>query len=126
MNFLAEMILSKGIKVALPRIVTKNQPMVFNQWDFSPLREMDVEGIPCSVGPEINPDIVIIPLLAFNKEGYRLGYGGGYYDRSFATCLKGAFSIGVAYSFQEVSDLTVEEHDIPLDVVVTEKETICL
>lgn len=79
----------------------------------------------CVPGDEVAPaelDIIIVPLLAFDRSGARLGFGGGYYDSLFrcAECPK----VGLAYSFQEVSAIPVEPHDEMLDLVVTEKETI--
>jgi 5-formyltetrahydrofolate cyclo-ligase len=72
------------------------------------------------------PRIVCIPCLAFNREGHRLGYGGGYYDRTIEDLKKKerVITIGVAYSSQEVKDLPLEEHDQQLDFIVTEKEVI--
>jgi len=68
-------------------------------------------------------DLVIVPLVAFNRQGNRLGYGGGYYDKFLAknNCKQ---AIGLAYSFQEVEELPVEEHDQKLDLIITEKEVI--
>lgn len=67
-------------------------------------------------------DVTIVPLLAFDRRGYRLGYGKGYYDRLLAA--DRATTIGVAFGMQEVSTLPTEAHDIPLDWVVTEREVI--
>ena len=68
-------------------------------------------------------DLVIVPLVAFDRQGNRLGYGGGYYDRFLAGNSYGQ-AIGLAYSFQEVESLPVEEHDQKLDLIITEKEII--
>lgn len=124
MAFLAEMLTMRGLTVCLPRVVRKNEPMVFNKWDMLPLHDKDAEGIPCAMGEEIVPDVVILPVVAFNREGYRLGYGSGYYDRTFAKIEKDIYKIGVGYSFQESSKFKAEEHDVPLNVIVTEKEVL--
>lgn len=124
MTFLAEMLMSKGIKVALPRVKVKNEPLTFNTWDLTPLHDKDAEGIPCSMGAEIRPDVFIVPLVAFTRDGHRLGYGSGYYDRTFGAIARDYLSIGVGYAFQETETFKTEAHDIPLDIIVTEKEII--
>ncbi len=67
-------------------------------------------------------DIVLVPLLAFDRYGRRVGFGGGYYDDLLGKCA--CVKVGLAYSFQEIDKVPVEQHDIPLDIIVTEKETI--
>ncbi|MFC1509085.1 5-formyltetrahydrofolate cyclo-ligase [Candidatus Omnitrophota bacterium] len=67
-------------------------------------------------------DIIIIPLLAFDRRGGRIGFGGGYYDTLLEQC--SCTKVGLAYSFQEVEKAPCEDHDITLDIIVTEKETI--
>ena len=67
----------------------------------------------------MTPDLVLVPLLSFDAHGYRLGYGGGYYDRSLAL-LKNSHAVGIAYAGQEVEHLPREDHDHPLDAVLTE------
>ena len=76
-----------------------------------------------------NLDLVLLPLLAFDRHGHRLGYGGGYYDRSFAflqhvTRPARPILIGIAYAFQETAAIPVHEHDISLDYVATERELL--
>lgn len=124
MTFLAEMLSMRGLTVCLPRVVRKNEPMVFNKWDMLQLHDKDAEGIPCAMGEEIVPDVVVLPVVAYNRQGYRLGYGSGYYDRTFASINKEIFKIGVGYSVQESENFKAEEHDIPLNVIVTEKEVL--
>lgn len=73
----------------------------------------------------IQPDrfnLIIVPVLAFDRSGARIGFGGGYYDRLLSQC--SCTKVGVAYSFQEVDHIPVESHDERLDIIVTEKETI--
>lgn len=74
-------------------------------------------------GPIDVPDLILVPMLAFDRRGYRLGYGGGYYDRTLAS-LPDARAIGYACSVQEVNDIPVGPFDVPLPVIVTEKENI--
>ncbi|MFC1552276.1 5-formyltetrahydrofolate cyclo-ligase [Candidatus Latescibacterota bacterium] len=76
-------------------------------------------------GNEIQPeqfDIVLVPLLAFDRNGGRVGFGGGYYDELLGKC--SCVKVGLGYSFQEIDTVPVEPHDVPLDIIVTEKETI--
>jgi 5-formyltetrahydrofolate cyclo-ligase len=79
-------------------------------------------GIPEPKGELQKPDIIIVPCLAFNKEKYRLGYGGGFYDRTLPN-FPDALKIGVAYAEQEL-DFTAEPHDVKLDLIVTDVEMI--
>jgi len=74
---------------------------------------------PLATAPKVVPAIVLVPLLAFDATGHRLGYGGGYYDRTLRG-LPAARAIGVAYAGQEVPLLPHMEHDHPLDAVITE------
>ncbi|MFC1541906.1 5-formyltetrahydrofolate cyclo-ligase [Candidatus Latescibacterota bacterium] len=74
---------------------------------------------------EITPekyDIVLVPLLAFDRKGGRIGFGGGYYDELLNKC--NCVKVGLAYSFQEIESAPVEPHDVALDIIITEKETI--
>lgn len=124
MTFLAEMLTMRGLCVCLPRVIRKNEPMVFNKWDMLPLHDKDAEGIPCAMGEEVVPDVAVLPIVGFNRSGFRLGYGSGYYDRTFSKIDKDVFKVGVGYAFQESDAFQGEDHDIPLDVIVTEKELI--
>lgn len=123
-KFLAEMLTMRGISICLPRVVRKAAPMVFNAWDMLPLHDKDAEGIPCAMGEEVIPDVVVLPVVAYNREGYRLGYGSGYYDQTFKNLPEETYKIGVGYAFQESSSFKSESHDIPMDVIVTEKEVL--
>jgi 5-formyltetrahydrofolate cyclo-ligase len=75
---------------------------------------------PADLAPVVEPDIIIMPLLGFDARGTRLGYGGGYYDRTLAAMSKTARLVGLAFAGQEVAEIPREGHDIPLDVIVTE------
>jgi 5-formyltetrahydrofolate cyclo-ligase len=119
-----ERMVARGRKVCVPVIVGEGVPLEFHQW--TPDTEM-VEGafgayIPKN-GIKLIPDIVITPLLAFDAHGYRMGYGGGFYDRSFEqiAAVKDVQAVGYAYSDQEVLLVPREETDFPLNAVITEK-----
>lgn len=81
---------------------------------------------PMESAAECQPDIIIVPLVAFDRKGFRIGYGGGYYDTTLAVLHKQRkiTTIGAAFSFQETSAVPVEPFDAKLDIIVTEKEII--
>jgi 5-formyltetrahydrofolate cyclo-ligase len=115
---------ARGRKICVPVIIGAGLPLEFHQW--TPEAEM-VEGafgayIPKN-GVQLIPDIVITPLLAFDAHGYRMGYGGGFYDRTFEqiSALKDVQAIGYAYSEQEILLVPRESTDFPLNAVITEK-----
>ena len=113
----------EGHPLALPAMQGKGQPLLFRAW--SPGDEMApaVWGIaePLAARPAIQPDIVLVPLLAFDAVGHRLGYGGGFYDRSLAQLRahKTVIAVGIAYDEQRVDAVPHLDYDQPLDWVLT-------
>ena len=99
-------------------------------WAFGEALGSGVWGIrePKPEAPEVFPDILIVPLVAFDRAGYRLGYGAGYYDMTIARLrgMKKISAIGIAFAAQEVTDLPKTDHDEKLDFVLTEREIIDL
>jgi len=81
---------------------------------------------PTAAAPVLRPDLLLVPLLAFDRSGHRLGYGGGFYDRTLrALRADGAvLAVGIAYAGQEVDAVPVAEYDQPLNWIVTEREAI--
>lgn len=115
-----------GHACALPRVAARNAPLVFHRWRPGNALTPGAHGTrePQPDAPLCRPDVVLVPLLAFDSAGRRLGYGGGYYDRTLAALRadgKGVVAVGVAFSAQEAQDLPEEEFDVRLDWVVTEK-----
>jgi 5-formyltetrahydrofolate cyclo-ligase len=113
---------NSGHKISLP-ITRKKNEMDFFEWSFkNPLLIGNI-GIPepC-VKKKVYPDILLVPLVAFNKYKFRLGYGGGYYDRYIEKIkkIKKILTIGMAFSFQEVTKIPINEHDKKLDFIFTE------
>jgi 5-formyltetrahydrofolate cyclo-ligase len=115
----------RGVTCVLPVVRQKDAPLVFREW--RPDIEMCAAGFgtkePPASSPERSPTVVLAPLLAFDKEGYRIGSGGGYYDRTLAM-LRAAGSvtvIGVAYAAQEMEAVPRDGYDQPLDWIVTEE-----
>lgn len=119
-----ERMVKRGRKLCVPVVMEMHKPLEFHEW--TPETEMIVGSFGASIpknGVQIIPDIVITPLLAFDTHGYRMGYGGGFYDRSFEqiSTLKNVQAIGFAYSDQEVLLVPREKTDFPLNAVITEK-----
>jgi 5-formyltetrahydrofolate cyclo-ligase len=113
--------------VGVPIIEAKGMPLRFRAWrPGSALAEGPFGVRVPAVGDEIVPEVLIVPLLAFDVSGMRLGYGGGYYDRTLAR-LRAAgpvLAVGFAYAAQEADVLPREDTDMPLDVVVTERGAV--
>jgi len=96
--------------------------MQYRLWDRSAPLLCDECGIPSASGPAVLPDVVLVPCLGFTRSGFRLGYGGGYYDRWLAANPQ-VRAVGVAWSATEVSEaeLAPQSHDQPLMLIVTEQ-----
>ena len=115
---------AEGARLALPVAAQRNAPLVFRAWDPKAKLVPDAFGIP-SPGPdaeELQPDLVIAPLVAFDRTGGRLGQGAGHYDRTIQNLRKAGrvFVLGLAYAGQEVARVPAEPHDERLDAILTE------
>jgi 5-formyltetrahydrofolate cyclo-ligase len=114
----------RNCTLAFPRVVAKDEPLVFHRWKPGQNLQRGAYGIPepSKDSPLAYPKILLVPLLAFDAQGHRLGYGGGYYDRTldFLRANSTVRAIGVAYAGQEVAELPREDHDHPLNAVITE------
>jgi 5-formyltetrahydrofolate cyclo-ligase len=117
-----------GASLALPVVVGRGQPLVMRAWSFGAPLVSGVWGIrePPADAPAVLPDILIVPLLAFDRRGRRLGYGGGYYDRTIARlrAMKPLIAVGLAFAAQEIAEVPATPRDAPLDLVLTECGTI--
>ena len=113
-------------QIALPRVIGLGRPLDFRIWKpGDPLikRAFDVFE-PQATAERTEPRVVIAPLLAYNERGFRLGYGGGYYDRTLRalrTSVPGLLAVGLGYAAQEMAPLPHDENDEPLDWLVTER-----
>lgn len=113
--------------VAVPVIMAKGQPLQFRLWTPQSLMiEGAFKALVPATGDWAVPQILIVPLLAFDRRGYRLGYGGGFYDRTLAQlrATGPVVAVGFAYAAQEVAQVPIEPTDIALDMVVTEQGVI--
>jgi 5-formyltetrahydrofolate cyclo-ligase len=118
---LVERLLAAGWRAAMPTVVTVDAPMEFRAWWPEAPMATDPYGIPIPVtAVSPLPDVVLLPLVAFDAAGFRLGYGGGYFDRTLAACVPRPLAIGVGFDLCAVPDIHPGAHDIPLDVIVTE------
>lgn len=124
-HFLIEACWMQDRNVALPVVAKPFAPLVFRRFDHKTRLGVGVHGI-LHPGPEAEtlvPKIVIVPLLAFDRTGARLGYGGGYYDRTLQALRRAdpdVLAVGIAFSAQEADSLPVDANDQRLDAVVTE------
>jgi 5-formyltetrahydrofolate cyclo-ligase len=117
-----------GASLALPVVTGRAQPLTMRAWSFGAPLVSGVWGIrePAADAPEVYPDILIVPLLAFDRRGYRLGYGGGFYDRTIARLrtMKPVTAVGLAFAAQQIDEVPVTPRDERLDLVLTEGGTI--
>lgn len=113
---------SKGLRVALPVVVAKGQPLVFREWQPDCRFERWVWNIPYPAdGSIVRPTVVIAPLVGFDLAGYRLGYGGGFFDRTLAALVPRPLAIGVGHPTGSLATIYPQLYDIPMDIIVTEK-----
>jgi 5-formyltetrahydrofolate cyclo-ligase len=119
-----------GARLALPVIAGRGRPLVMRAWNFGEPLVSGVWGIrePPVQAAEVEPDIVLVPLVAFDRAGRRLGYGGGYYDLTITRlrARKPIVAMGIAYAVQEIPAVPAAPHDAALDLVLTEREIIDL
>jgi len=112
----------EGARIALPIVVAKGQPLIFREWLPGTKLARGVWNIPYPEdGPEVVPDVSIAPVVGFDAGCYRLGYGGGFFDRTLAALPERPRCIGVGYGFQQIATIHPQPHDIPMVAVVTEQ-----
>lgn len=120
----------KGAALALPVIIARDHALIFRAWQVADNLVRGQYGIfePSSDAAEVEPDIVLVPLAAFDRAGHRIGYGRGYYDRTLQNlrASKKITVIGVAFAVQEIENVPRLPHDEQLDCVLTERELIDL
>jgi 5-formyltetrahydrofolate cyclo-ligase len=116
---------ARGGQFALPVVVERNKPLIFRLW--SPgvplIRGFWNIPVPNEQAAEVVPDIVIAPVIGFDSKCYRLGYGGGYFDRTLEAIGRTERVLGVGYAQQAIPTIYAQSHDMPMDAIVTERET---
>lgn len=114
-------LIERGARAALPVVVEKRRPLEFWAWRPGAPLERGVWNIPIPAKREVvRPTALFVPLLGFDEAGYRLGYGGGYYDRTLATMDPKPLTIGVGFELGRLPSIQPQPHDIPMDALVTE------
>jgi 5-formyltetrahydrofolate cyclo-ligase len=119
---------AEGATLALPVVAGRGKPLIMRAWEFGAPLDTGVWGIrqPKADAPEVDPDILIVPLAAFDRVGHRIGYGAGYYDMTInrLRALKPVIAIGIGFATQEIPRVPATERDARLDFVLTEREII--
>ena len=112
---------ARGGQTALPIVVAKGQPLIFRAYKPGDRLEKGVWNIPIPAeGDPVIPDVVIAPVVGFDAERYRLGYGGGFFDRTLAALPRKPLVIGIGYELQRIPTIYPQPHDVPMSVIVTE------
>ena len=110
-----------GVTLALPVVVGKAQPLIFRPWWPRAPMALGVWNIPFPTeGEAVLPDTLLVPLVGFDRSGYRLGYGGGFYDRTLAAMPARARTIGIGFTGAAIRTIYPQPHDIPMDRIVTD------
>lgn len=111
----------RGVTAALPEVVARGEPLAFHRWWPGAPLAPGIYGIPVPRGTgRVEPDVAIVPMVGFDEQGYRLGYGGGYFDRTLGCARPRPLAIGVAFEMARLATIYPQPHDVPMDFVVTE------
>jgi len=114
-------VIERGGRIALPVVIRKGWPLEYRIWTPGDPLERGIWNILVpSRGPAVQPDVVIAPVVGFDEAHYRLGYGGGFFDRTLAAMPRKPLTIGVGYAQTRIPTIYPQSHDIPMDVVVTD------
>ncbi|MGH8744639.1 MAG: 5-formyltetrahydrofolate cyclo-ligase [Burkholderiales bacterium] len=121
-RFLMRDLRERGAVTALPVVVAPKTPLIFREWHPGVKLAKGTLDIPYPVhSPEVVPDSVLLPMNGFDEAGYRLGYGGGYFDRTLAGLNKKPLVIGVTYELARLATIFPQTYDLPMDFIVTER-----
>jgi 5-formyltetrahydrofolate cyclo-ligase len=123
---LMRMLAAQGARLALPAVMARGKSLAFRAWSPDDRLMLGPLGIlePSPAAAEIIPDIMLVPLAAFDRLGHRIGYGAGHYDYTLAHLrkMKAITAVGLAFAAQEIEAVPALSHDVPLDYVLTETE----
>jgi 5-formyltetrahydrofolate cyclo-ligase len=115
-------LIADGFTIALPVVLGKGQPLEFRPWDRATKLASGVYDIPYPAeGAPVQPKMLIVPLVGFDDEGFRLGYGGGFYDRTLEAMDPLPFCLGVGFELGHLPTIHPLPHDIPMNAIATEK-----
>ena len=124
---LMQKLAAQGARLALPAVAARGQSLIFRAWSPNDRLMLGALGIPepSPAAAEVLPDIMLVPLAAFDQLGHRIGYGAGHYDFTFAHLrkLKPVVGVGLAFAAQEIEAIPALSHDVALDYVLTETKT---
>jgi 5-formyltetrahydrofolate cyclo-ligase len=124
---LMEKLAAQGARLALPTVTARGKSLIFRAWSPGDRLTLGMLGIPepSPAAAEVVPDIMLVPLAAFDRIGHRIGYGAGHYDHTFANLrkTKAVIGIGLAFAAQEIEAIPALPHDVRLDFVLTESGT---
>jgi 5-formyltetrahydrofolate cyclo-ligase len=123
---LMQALAGQGARLALPAVMARGKSLAFRAWSAGDRLMLGPLGIlePSPAAAEMIPDIMLVPLAAFDRGGHRIGYGAGHYDYTLAHLRKAKpiMAIGIAFAVQEIEAVPALSHDVPLDFVLTETE----
>lgn len=118
---------AQGVSAALPVVVREGAPLAFRLWTSDTPLAADRYGIPTpTVGEFVQPDMLLLPLNGFDSDGYRMGYGGGYFDRTLVALSPRPLAVGVGFEINRLPTIRPEAHDQRLDWLVTEAGAVRL
>jgi 5-formyltetrahydrofolate cyclo-ligase len=122
---LIRVVLERGGFCALPVVVRKAEALVFRAWKPGEPLERGVWNIPVPAsGEPVTPELVIAPVVGFDGQGFRLGYGGGFFDRTLAAMVAKPVVLGVGYELARIPTIFPQPHDIPMQAIVTQDGTV--
>lgn len=114
-------LIARGARAAMPVVIQKGARLIFRNWHPGVPMENGFWDIPVPAGDDrVIPTTLLVPVVGFDDRGYRLGYGGGYYDRTLASFPAKPLAIGVGYELQHLETIFPQSHDIPMSAIVTE------
>lgn len=117
----------RGAVCALPVVLQPRTPLVFRAWRRGEPLKPGIWNIPAPAeGPEVTPDVVLAPVVGFDRACYRLGHGGGFFDRTLAVLASRPRIVGVGYARLAIPTIFPQAHDIPMDLIVTEEGTVAM
>jgi len=122
---LADVLAERARDFALPVVAAAGRPLLFRRWWPGMRMTRGTWDIPVPAsGAEVHPDVLLIPLLGHDLAGYRLGHGGGYYDRTLSALSPRPLAVGVGYAAARLASIVPQPHDEPMDIVITDRAMI--